>query len=106
LKADATELHERGVLDSDFGPLMKHLNQARKDAWCEGEEQQPIRVSKTCSLMSRPWSPKPSWSRWFHAWSARFTISTFSCDIARAVSRSSQQLLTLSGRTDASGGDA
>lgn len=39
LKADAaTELHGRGVLDADFGPLMKQLNQARKDAWYEGEE--------------------------------------------------------------------
>lgn len=39
LKADAaTELHSRGVLDYDFGPLLKQLNQARKDAWYEGEE--------------------------------------------------------------------
>lgn len=39
LKADAaTELHARGVPGYDFGPLIKQLNQARKDAWYEGEE--------------------------------------------------------------------
>ena len=34
LKAEAaTELHERGVLDEDCGPLLRQLNQARKDVW-------------------------------------------------------------------------
>ena len=36
LKAEAaTELHERGVLDEDCGPLLRQLNQARKDVWYE-----------------------------------------------------------------------
>lgn len=39
LKADAaSELHERDVLGHDFGPLIRQLNQARKDVWYEGEE--------------------------------------------------------------------
>lgn len=39
LKAEAaTELHERGVLDEDCGPLLRQLNQARKDVWYEGDE--------------------------------------------------------------------
>jgi uncharacterized protein (UPF0332 family) len=39
LKADAaTELQEQGVLDEDFGPLLRQLNQARKDVWYEGDE--------------------------------------------------------------------
>lgn len=39
LKADAaTDLHSRGVLKHDFGPLLRRLNQARKDVWYEGEE--------------------------------------------------------------------
>ncbi len=39
LKADAaTELHTRGVVDEDFGPLLRMLNQARKDVWYEGDE--------------------------------------------------------------------
>lgn len=41
LKADAaTELHKRGVLDEDFGPLLRQLNQARKDVWYEGDDPQ------------------------------------------------------------------
>jgi uncharacterized protein (UPF0332 family) len=39
LKADAaTELHRRGVLETDLGPLLRELNQARKDIWYEGDE--------------------------------------------------------------------
>jgi uncharacterized protein (UPF0332 family) len=39
LKADAaTELHKQGVLDEDFGPLLRQLNQARKDVWYEGDD--------------------------------------------------------------------
>lgn len=39
LKADAaTELHERGVLEEDYGPLLRQLNQARKDIWYEGDD--------------------------------------------------------------------
>ncbi len=39
LKADAaTELHRRGLLGDDFGPLLRQLNQARKDIWYEGDE--------------------------------------------------------------------
>lgn len=39
LKADgATELHRRGVLRHDVGPLLKDLNQARKDIWYEGDD--------------------------------------------------------------------
>lgn len=39
LKADAaTELYARGVLERDCGPLLRKLNQARKDIWYEGEE--------------------------------------------------------------------
>ncbi len=39
LKADgATGLHKQGVLRHDFGPLLKDLNQARKDIWYEGDE--------------------------------------------------------------------
>lgn len=38
MKADAaSELHERGVLADDFGPLLRKLNQQRKDVWYEGE---------------------------------------------------------------------
>jgi uncharacterized protein (UPF0332 family) len=38
-KADAaSELHERGLLPQDFGPLLRDLNQARKDVWYEGDE--------------------------------------------------------------------
>lgn len=41
LKADAaTELHDRGVLKHEFGPLLRRLNQARKDVWYEGDEPQ------------------------------------------------------------------
>lgn len=39
LKADAaSELHASGVIDTDFGPMIRQLNQARKDAWYEGDE--------------------------------------------------------------------
>jgi uncharacterized protein (UPF0332 family) len=41
LKADAaTELHQRGELDEDYGPLLRQLNQARKDVWYEGDDPQ------------------------------------------------------------------
>lgn len=37
-KADAASaMHANGALDSDFGPLLKELNQQRKDVWYEGE---------------------------------------------------------------------
>jgi uncharacterized protein (UPF0332 family) len=39
LKADAaSELFEQGVLAHDYGPVLRVLNQARKDIWYEGEE--------------------------------------------------------------------
>jgi hypothetical protein len=39
LKAEAaTQLHRDGHLDRDYGPLLRNLNQARKDIWYEGEE--------------------------------------------------------------------
>lgn len=39
LKASAaTQLHERGVLEDDVAPLLRQLNQARKDIWYEGED--------------------------------------------------------------------
>jgi HEPN domain len=39
LKADAAvRLHEAGVLGENYGPLLRALNQARKDIWYEGEE--------------------------------------------------------------------
>ena len=39
MKADAaSELHSSGVLDEDFGPLLRTLNQQRKDVWYEGED--------------------------------------------------------------------
>jgi hypothetical protein len=39
LKADAaTELFKQGLLEEDFGPLLRNLNQARKDVWYDGEE--------------------------------------------------------------------
>lgn len=39
LKAGAaTQLHRSGVLESDYGPLLRALNQARKDIWYDGEE--------------------------------------------------------------------
>lgn len=39
LKADAAgELHRRGVLARDYVPVLRVLNQARKDIWYEGEE--------------------------------------------------------------------
>lgn len=38
-KADAAaELHRRGILDADYGPLLQRLNQARKDVWYEGDD--------------------------------------------------------------------
>jgi uncharacterized protein (UPF0332 family) len=39
LKADAaSEMHERGALGRDYGPLLRTLNQARKDIWYEGDD--------------------------------------------------------------------
>jgi hypothetical protein len=39
LKADAAkQLHESGVLAQDHAPLLRTLNQARKDIWYEGDE--------------------------------------------------------------------
>lgn len=39
LKASAAaELHERGVLEEDLAPLLRQLNQARKDIWYEGDD--------------------------------------------------------------------
>ncbi|MEA2302612.1 MAG: hypothetical protein QOE44_3147 [Solirubrobacteraceae bacterium] len=39
LKAEAaTELYTRGLLVEDLGPLLRDLNQARKDVWYEGDE--------------------------------------------------------------------
>ena len=39
LKADAaSELNARGIVNRDFGPLIKELNQARKNVWYEGDE--------------------------------------------------------------------
>jgi uncharacterized protein (UPF0332 family) len=39
LKADAAaRLHHAGVLAEDYGPLLRALNQARKDIWYEGDE--------------------------------------------------------------------
>jgi uncharacterized protein (UPF0332 family) len=39
LKAGAaTQLHGSGVLGHDYGPLLRTLNQARKDIWYDGEE--------------------------------------------------------------------
>jgi uncharacterized protein (UPF0332 family) len=39
LKADAAvRLHKAGVLAEDYGPLLRALNQARKDIWYEGDE--------------------------------------------------------------------
>jgi uncharacterized protein (UPF0332 family) len=39
LKADAaSELHANGVLDEDYGPLLRTLNQVRKNVWYEGED--------------------------------------------------------------------
>jgi hypothetical protein len=44
LKADAaTELFKRGLLEEDFGPLLRRLNQERKDVWYEGEEPDSMR---------------------------------------------------------------
>jgi uncharacterized protein (UPF0332 family) len=39
LKADAaSEMHEKGILGRDYGPLLRTLNQARKDIWYEGDD--------------------------------------------------------------------
>lgn len=39
MKADAaSELYERSLIDADFGPLLRRLNQERKDVWYEGED--------------------------------------------------------------------
>jgi hypothetical protein len=34
----ATELHTRGILPTDLGPMLELLNQVRKDAGYEGED--------------------------------------------------------------------
>lgn len=39
VKAEAArQLYEQKVLDGDFAPLLRQLNQARKDIWYEGDE--------------------------------------------------------------------
>lgn len=39
MKADAmTELQKTGAVGEDYGPILKRLNQARKDVWYEGED--------------------------------------------------------------------
>ena len=39
MKADAaSELHSSGVLHENCGPLLRTLNQERKDVWYEGED--------------------------------------------------------------------
>ncbi len=39
LKADAaSDLHKQGVLAHDYSPVLRILNQARKDIWYEGDE--------------------------------------------------------------------
>ena len=39
LKATAaSQLHQKGVLEYDLGPLLRDLNQARKEYWYEGED--------------------------------------------------------------------
>jgi len=39
LKADAaSEMHRTGALGRDYGPLLRTLNQARKDIWYEGDD--------------------------------------------------------------------
>lgn len=41
LKADAaSELHSSGVLAYNYAPVLRVLNQARKDIWYEGEDPQ------------------------------------------------------------------
>jgi uncharacterized protein (UPF0332 family) len=49
LKADAaTQMHKAGNLDHDYGPLLRNLNQARKDIWYDGEE--PALVEELASI--------------------------------------------------------
>lgn len=39
LKAEAaTKLHTKGLVADDYGSLLRSLNQARKDAWYDGDE--------------------------------------------------------------------
>ena len=39
LKAEAaSQLHQKGILERDYGPLLRTLNQARKDIWYEGDD--------------------------------------------------------------------
>jgi uncharacterized protein (UPF0332 family) len=39
MKADAaSDMYEKGVLEHDFGPLLRIVNQARKDIWYEGDD--------------------------------------------------------------------
>ena len=41
VKADAASRpYHAGVLDTDYGPLLRRLNQARKDIWYEGDESE------------------------------------------------------------------
>ena len=50
LKAEAvSELHRRGVVRSDFGGLLRQLNQGRKDYWYDGEEIDPDEVEQLLS---------------------------------------------------------
>jgi hypothetical protein len=52
LKADAaSELHQLGVVREDFGPLLRQLNQARKDYWYEGEEVDPEEIETLLSAV-------------------------------------------------------
>lgn len=34
----ATELYKSAALSTDYGPVLRVLNQARKDIWYEGED--------------------------------------------------------------------
>jgi len=57
LKADAaSEMHQKGVLKRDYGPLLRTLNQARKDIWYEGDDPKLEATWMTSSLMLRSWS--------------------------------------------------
>ncbi|HTZ85110.1 MAG TPA: hypothetical protein VMB05_00450, partial [Solirubrobacteraceae bacterium] len=39
LKADAaSEMYQEGILSRDYAPLLRTLNQARKDIWYEGDD--------------------------------------------------------------------
>jgi uncharacterized protein (UPF0332 family) len=48
LKADAAaQLCKEGHLDHDFSPLLRSLNQARKDIWYEGDEPELVNGIET-----------------------------------------------------------